>query len=127
MTDAEEIKMLHQSLCVAREALRAPINEWKGECERLALDVINDALASSDHIVEPAENMRKTCYKQNMHDDDDDDNEVQGPMLPDGVEEINGNFYARCMSCGKQYELPVSSVEYSSEYSYCGGSPLCLP
>ena len=45
MTDAEKIKLLRQALCVAREALRAPANEWKGDCERLALDVINDVLA----------------------------------------------------------------------------------
>ena len=56
--DQRKIKMLHQSLCVAREALRAPINEWKGDCERLALGVINDVLATSDHIVEPAEKVR---------------------------------------------------------------------
>ena len=58
MTEAEEIKMLRQALCVAREALRAPINDWKGDCERLALSVINDVLATSDHIVEPAEKVR---------------------------------------------------------------------
>ena len=53
MTEAEEIKMLRQALCVAREALRAPINDWKGDCERLALSVINDVLAATVPTTEP--------------------------------------------------------------------------
>lgn len=36
---------LREAALVAQWALRAPADEWKGECERKALDALHEALA----------------------------------------------------------------------------------
>jgi hypothetical protein len=52
------------------------------------------------------------------------------PLLPDGVFESNGTYYATCCCCGRATELPVGIEELSGTEPYehyCGGSPHCCP
>lgn len=44
--------------------------------------------------------------------------------LPDGLYVI---LMARCRSCGKRYEHDGDIEDFDEDYSYCGGSPRCIP
>jgi hypothetical protein len=48
-------------------------------------------------------------------------------MLPIGVEEKNGNYFAVCRSCEREYELCFDPIDFNEDTNYCGGSPRCLP
>lgn len=47
--------------------------------------------------------------------------------LPEGVRESGGVYVARCRACEAEYELPCDLDEYDPKFSFCGGSPRCLP
>ena len=46
-----ERERLHAALQLAVWAMRAPLDDWKGECERKALDAANAALGPNDRAV----------------------------------------------------------------------------
>jgi PHP family Zn ribbon phosphoesterase len=48
-------------------------------------------------------------------------------MLPEGVFERDGKYFATCRSCERNYELGYYPEEFNSDTNYCGGSPRCLP
>ncbi len=49
------------------------------------------------------------------------------PMLPEGVFDRAGKYFATCRSCERDYELGYDPEEFNSDTNYCGGSPRCLP
>ena len=48
-------------------------------------------------------------------------------QLPDGLYMKNGLLMATCRSCEKDYEFGSTPEDYDESFSYCGGSPACLP
>ncbi|WP_423459938.1 hypothetical protein [Ottowia sp. VDI28] len=50
------------------------------------------------------------------------------PSLPEGVTEgPDGTYEAKCRACGERYEILCDLADFDPDYSYCGGSPRCLP
>lgn len=49
------------------------------------------------------------------------------PMLPEGVFDRGGKYFATCRSCERDYELGYDAEEFDGDTNYCGGSPRCLP
>lgn len=47
---ADEIDRLRTALNIAVLAMRAPIDDWKGEVERKALDVARDVLSPNEKV-----------------------------------------------------------------------------
>lgn len=45
-----EVVKLRNALTLAVQAMRAPLDDWKGECERKALDAANVALGPNDRL-----------------------------------------------------------------------------
>ena len=44
--------------------------------------------------------------------------------LPDG---LYLQLQAECRSCGRIYDFEGEAEQYDPQYSYCGGSPRCIP
>lgn len=49
------------------------------------------------------------------------------PELPEGLNFWGCKIMAVCRSCDRHYEWYADPEEYTDEYSYCGGSPRCIP
>lgn len=49
------------------------------------------------------------------------------PMLPVGVFDRNGKYFATCRSCERNYELCFEPEEFDNETNYCASSPRCMP
>lgn len=56
-----------------------------------------------------------------------DGEEEETELLPDGVWDRDGKYFADCCSCHEETEIECDLDEFDLDNHYCGRSPRCCP